>query len=249
MRSSYMLTGQRGMTLIESSIVLAVVSIVTAAMAPAIRGYVQQTQLTAAQRDAEMIGAALARFLADVGEAWVIDSGAQTGTVTAHAAPLHSTVKRVDLLVSDGNEPVLYATRSGPGNDWNDNVDGDAIQILDWFLVLNTPGNDDPIDAFRTPFAMDGVGNFDPDSGRQYNSVYGWRGPYVTGPISSDPWGNRYGVNVEFLARTPNSVGSGSVNDVFVLSAGSNGLIETRFDTDGGLSPGDVTYLVATGTR
>ena len=97
---------------------------------------------------------------------------------------------------------------------------------------------------------MSGVGNFDRDGGAEYNAPYAWRGQYVPGPISGDPWGNRYAVNVEFLAHAQASNGSGNVNDVFVISAGPNGLLENRIDIDGVIaSNNDVISLVSGSTR
>jgi len=59
-----------------------------------------------------------------------------------------------------------------------------------------------------------------------------WRGAYISAPIDSDPWGNRYAVNVLYLRTAPTS------NDVFVLSAGPDEEIDTAF-TVNGVVPGD----------
>jgi hypothetical protein len=94
---------------------------------------------------------------------------------------------------------------------------------------------------------------YDPDGAALYNAEHAWRGPYVAGPIPADPWGNRYAVNVEYLARAPSAspytAPSGNVNDVFVISAGSNGIVETRYDTDGATNGNDVIYIIAGGSR
>lgn len=64
-----------------------------------------------------------------------------------------------------------------------------------------------------------------------------WRGPYLQGPTTSDPWGHRYSVNVGASAL------GGSV---LVLSAGPDGRVDTPFasraprrDSD------DVMFLLA----
>jgi hypothetical protein len=93
------------------------------------------------------------------------------------------------------------------------------------------------------------LAQFDPDSGAQYNSEFFWRGAYLPGPLGPDPWGFRYAVNVEYLGRAPGAGPAGNVNDVLVLSAGNNGLIETRYDTDGAASGNDVIYVLGGGTR
>ena len=74
---------------------------------------------------------------------------------------------------------------------------------------------------------------FDPDSGALFNAEHAWRGAYLPGPIGPDPWGTRYAVNVEFLARALGAGPSGNVNDVFVISAGPDRVVDTRFDVDG----------------
>jgi hypothetical protein len=97
---------------------------------------------------------------------------------------------------------------------------------------------------------MSVLANFDPDSGSQFNADFGWRGAYLPGPIGADPWGNRYAVNVEFLAKALGAGPSGNVNDVFVVSAGQDGTIDTRFDTDGVTTGGDdLIYVISGGTR
>ena len=69
----------------------------------------------------------------------------------------------------------------------------------------------------------------------------GWRGPYIDGGLSADPWGNRYAANVRWLTMaTP--------FDTVVLSAGPNGAVETPFGRDG-ITPGadDLLAIVSSG--
>lgn len=76
-------------------------------------------------------------------------------------------------------------------------------------LLINAPGY-----TLRTP-----------------SSLYGWNGPYLSSEVRSDPWGNRYVVNIGLI-----DVSSGvqtftgrPKSAVWVLSAGPNGTIETPF--------------------
>lgn len=63
-------------------------------------------------------------------------------------------------------------------------------------------------------------------------SAYGqWRGPYMDG-LSPDPWGRRYTANVGMLWRPGGGI-------TVVVSAGSNGIIETPFETIHLLPNGD----------
>ncbi len=68
------------------------------------------------------------------------------------------------------------------------------------FLVLNTPSNL-AANAYRSAANMSVTTAFDPDGGALFNAPHAWRGAYLPGPIGADPWGTRYAVNVEFLAR------------------------------------------------
>ena len=244
---------EAGLSLVEATVILGVVSLLTAVLAPNIRAYVNTAQQAAAKRDVETIGAALSKMLIDLGEAWVLRDGTAAVASTTHTTPSHATSNRVDLLVSDGRIPNVNTVRSSGSPDWDAAVCScpgtpTGVQKLEWFLVLNTPSSD-AAKKFREPADLV-AGNFDPDAGGQYNAEYAWRGAYLPGPIGPDPWGNRYAVNVEYLARIAGAgPSSGNVNDVVVISAGNNSLIETRFDTDGVSNGNDVIYLVSGGTR
>ena len=113
---------------------------------------------------------------------------------------------RVELLVSDGDIPRDV---SGTGSaSWQSAVDltTGLTDFAAFHLILNTPrGN--AANAYT-------LGGGNP-----------WRGTYMTGPIDPDPWGNRYGVNVEFL-------GNGSANDVVVYSAGQDEEIDTQYSAN-----------------
>jgi hypothetical protein len=122
------------------------------------------------------------------------------------------------------------------------------VQRLEHHLVQNTPGNAAG-NAYRTAASMSVAGEFDPDSGAQFNAEHAWRGSYLPGPIGPDPWGTRYAVNVEFLARALGAGPSGNVNDVIVVSAGPDRAVDTRFDLDGATGGSDVIFVLSGGTR
>jgi type II secretory pathway pseudopilin PulG len=241
-----LIASQRGISLIEATIILAVLAILSAVLAPAIGGYVQDASRSTAKADVEVIGTALARMLTDVGESWVLRNG-NGGTLTS--TPSRDAANRVDLLVSTGRIPVVGVARSSGTPDWDAAAGNLGVQVLDYYLVSNTPSSL-PANAYRSATNMSVLTNFDPDSGAQFNSEFAWRGSYLPGPIDADPWGNRYAANVEFLAKALGAGPSGNVNDVFVISAGPNGEMQTRFDTDGSTAAGDdLIYIVSGGTR
>jgi type II secretory pathway pseudopilin PulG len=237
-----------GLSLIEATIVLMVMSILAAIIAPPVGSYLHSTQQAAASRDVETIGAALGRMLDDLGETAVLRDG--NGS-SAMQPPSHAAANRVDMLVTQGDTPAVDGpmVRAGVGvTDWHQSVNNAAIQLLDHYLVANTPSGV-AANGYRTAATMSTTTEFDPDGGAMFNGEHAWRGAYLPGPLGPDPWGYRYAINVEFLARPTGAGPAGQVNDVFVLSAGSNGRIETRFDVDGVTSGNDVIYLVSGGTR
>jgi type II secretory pathway pseudopilin PulG len=241
-----MRSSERGVSLIEASIILSVFALLTAVLAPSIGGYVSDAQHAAAKNDIETIGAAVTRMLTDTGEAWVLRDG-NGGALTA--PPSHAAGNRVDLLVGSGAVPTVSIARSTAGADWDDVVDNAGVQRLEYVLVQNTPSNL-AANAYRTAASMSVATEFDPDSGSLFNAEHAWRGAYLPGPVGADPWGTRYSVNVEFLARALGAGPSGNVNDVFVISAGPDRVVDTRFDVDGA-TPGssDLLYVVSGGTR
>ena len=237
----------RGLSLIEATIVLMVLSVIASIMAPPVLEYVRTTERAAATHDAAQIGTALARMLDDLGETSVLRDGNGSSATTP---PSHAAANRVDLLVTEGQTPALdaAAVRTGAGTDWDDAVNNGSIQLLDYYLVTNTPSNL-AANGYRTASSMTANTEFDPDVGAMFNAEHAWRGAYLPGPLASDPWGNRYAINVEFLERPLGAGPAGNVNDVFVLSAGSDGRIDTRFAVDGVTSGNDVIFVVSGGTR
>jgi Tfp pilus assembly protein PilE len=237
------------MSLVEATIILAVLASLASILAPSIGRYAQDARQTEARKDVGTIAASLERMLTDLGETEVLRDGNGASTTDA---PSHASTNRVDLLVSDGNTPTLTVSRATPnsnGTDWTTSVNNTFVQKLDYYLISNTPSNTSA-NAYRTYTEMSVSSHFDPSSGATYNSEYAWRGAYVTGPIGPDPWGDRYAVNVEFLEHPAGTGPLGNVKDVFVLSAGADTVIETRYDVDG-VTPGtdDITYVLSGGTR
>jgi type II secretory pathway pseudopilin PulG len=238
----------RGMSLLEATIVLMVLSALASIMAPPVLEYMRTTQQAAASHDVAEIGAALARMLDDLGETSVLRDG---NGASATAPPSHAVANRVDMLVTQGQTPLLdpAAVRPGAGvTDWDNAVNDAAVQLLDAYLVTNTPSNV-VANGYRTASSMTVNTEFDPDVGAAFNAEHAWRGAYLPGPIAADPWGNRYAVNVEFLERPLGAGPFGQVNDVFVLSAGRDERIDTRFAVDGVTSGNDVIFVISGGTR
>ena len=102
---------------------------------------------------------------------------------------------QVELLVSDGDTPGEISVTGSAR--WQVAVDVAAglTDFIESHLALNDP--------ISSPLSYS-TGGGQP-----------WRGAYITAPVNPDPWGNRYGVNVQYLGG-----GVGGTNDVVVWSSG-----------------------------
>ena len=200
---------EAGVTLIEITIVLMALSILTAAMTPLATSTINRARLTRAVTDEQAIRTALNNFISDLpAYAGPHVDGTSAGTAA------------VQMLVSDGDIPRDV---SGTGSTtWQDTVANGAriVDLMENHLVQNQP------------FA---------DATKLYPTSGGnsWRGTYLSAPVDSDPWGNRYAVNTQYLM----GVAANRVNDVFVYSSGPDEQIDTAFQTNG-IVPGDDDIIV-----
>jgi type II secretory pathway pseudopilin PulG len=239
-------------TLVEATVVLAVVSVLAAALAPGINGYIEQARLARAHQDVRTIADAIQAFIADNAEHQFLIDGSN-GTTTQ--PPTRFDNNRVNLLVSDGDIPSRNATLVAGGETfWTGALDGAEVDTFSNHLIENSPvetaGN-----RYRTAtdITVSGGGNnidFARASSAGFNAPYSWRGPYLRGPVGPDPWGNRYAANVVFLDPAPTTAPSLPITsgfsaaldyprlDVFVLSAGPDEEIDTPSGQDGAV-PGD----------
>ena len=243
-------TTARGLSLVEVTIMLLVLMLLTGVLAPSIFDFVNDAKWVKVKEDCEAIGLSVARLTRDVG-ACVKFNGQEKCTKG----------NRVDLLYSDGpdvaasdmaGDAVPMFDHSGLAmhlNWWKDDYRGDRME--DQF-VTNDPG-------YGTPATL---GTFSA-VGPQFN--LGWRGAYLASPIGPDPWGHRYLVNTVFLAvaidayaasqtgGTKPAAAYGWSNDTFCLSAGPNGFYETAFagNGNGGVNrrADDFIYVISGDTR
>ena len=246
---------ERGLSLIEVTIMLLVLMLLTGVLAPSIVDFIKDAQWVKVKEDCEAIGLSVARLTRDVGPCLKFNG---TGPCTK--------ANRVDVLYSDGPDVTVNdlsgdATMAYPGGgqaaadlNWDrDDARGDSMQHQ---LVDNGTGPNYPTPA---------------DLGAEESGLgfgLGWRGAYLSPPIGPDPWGHRYLVNSSFLASavdassmqamgttwhpkpTPGHRGS---RDTFCISPGPDGQYETAF---GGNAMGGVTrrgddfiYVISGDTR
>jgi type II secretory pathway pseudopilin PulG len=112
---------QQGLSLTEVTIMLSVLSVMTAVLSPSIGDYVEDARRVKASGDVQVLASTFARFAFDVTR----DPGLTGGWASA------------ELLVGPGDAPI-----AGDGGDaaWTDAVDGRRVSPLEDHLMVNTPG-------------------------------------------------------------------------------------------------------------
>jgi hypothetical protein len=187
-----------GVTLIEIAVVLIATAALIGALAPSVAATVRHAEIAAATTTMTAIKDAI------IGPNQALDNMNFT-RFTINGLSGGTQVRR---LVSDGDVP---RDRAVTGNlNWQavvDNATG-LTDFLERHLITNQPrGN--PANAYSTTEIV--------------ADTY-WQGAYLTAPIDSDPWGNRYVVNVEFLGA--------STNDVVVYSSGPDEQIDSAYQAN-----------------
>jgi len=220
------LTNARGLSLVEVTIMLLVLMLLTGVLAPSIFDFVKDAQWVKVKEDCEAIAVSVARLTRDVGPCLKFYG---TGTCTKD--------NRVDILFSDGPDVTLT------------DLLGEATTVFtsggNIAMPLNWDVDDVRGDSMEKQFTKNGPVYLTPANYGNYSAVgplfgLGWRGAYLSAPIGPDPWGRRYLVNSVFLSvavdATPGTgegqKSGGWSNDVFCISAGPNNQLETRFGGD-----------------
>jgi type II secretory pathway pseudopilin PulG len=248
---------------VEATIVLAIVSILTALLGPAVVGYIDQARQARAREDTKVIGDALSEFIEDNAEHMFLQNGSDGSGDTV--PPTRADANRVNLLVSDGDIPAL-ATAVSTETFWTTAINGTTVDTLENHLVENVRNSTEPKDtakryrnptdvAITTPGGSPGNIDFSRAESSNSNAPYAWRGAYLRSALDSDPWGSRYAVNVAFLDprldATPTTISGITAGfttaaylrlDVFVLSAGPDEEIDTQSAQDGAV-PGDDDFI------
>jgi type II secretory pathway pseudopilin PulG len=241
---------QRGMSLVEATIVLMVIFMLSAVLAPNVGDYIEDARHVKAKEDSEAVGLTIVRLQRDIGQCLKFD--ATEGCTKDN---------RVDILRSSGTDvPASDLGTSAvdftsddiePGTiNWDDDQEAGVGDTMESQFVLNAPEYPAPSDSTPTGYTQAG-----PVSG------LGWRGAYITTPVGADPWGKVYLSNTAFLvvardATDDDNEGGrrgGWSRDTLVVSAGPNGLFDTPFGgtaNHGTLrTSDDVIYIVRGDTR
>ena len=207
MSPSRWVNNDRGFGLMEAVLVIAILAIVSTIALVATMHHIEDARLSRAMADTELIGISIHSFMQDTGWAPVFKSGTARGPEDDMFL----------VLQSDGSDPGADMTLDWP---LTDAVLRDRLENQ---LIKNQPG---------------GSGAPYPRMGEiSYSRFKGWNGPYVTSMPSSDPWGDRYFVNIQLLTpkgvqmeQSTLTISTGQRAAVFVVSAGPNRQLETKFD-------------------
>lgn len=168
-------TAERGLSLIEVTIMPLVLMLLTGVLTPSIMDFVKDAQWVKVKEDCEAIGVSVARLTRDVGPCLKFN-----GTDACTKA------NRVDVLFSDGPD----VTTNDVAGDATANVYGGANTATD----LNWHKDDSRGDSMTRQFVTNGAGYLTPvdhypgplPSGPLFG--LGWRGGYLSSPIGPDPW-------------------------------------------------------------
>lgn len=216
-------------SLIEATATIAVGRVLSGAAVGAAIDAVNDSKVQAAIGDVSAIGQAIATFLRGNGFPPLYKYGNRTGP----ADPFFSH------LVSENG---TYPTDSSPGRYW-----GIALSPMTWQASMFFGHKPDPNhDSIEGQLMRNQLGG---DQSQRYllrgayvgDPARGWAGPYIAVLPKTDPWGNKYLVNIREMqsahAQDPAFAGihGGRQIAVFVLSAGPNRTIDTSaeqsFDT------------------
>jgi type II secretory pathway pseudopilin PulG len=208
MSAARAIRGQAGVatSLLEAALVISIVAVVSSVAIVAAIRHLDDARLSRAMADTQMIGISIQSFMHDTGWAPAFKSGTARGPQD----PIFL------VLESGGSDSAIQSSLDWP-------TDQTQFEQLENQLIKNLPGG-----TGGTPYPR--IGQI------SYSRFKGWNGPYLTSIPSSDPWGDKYLVNVQLLTSqgvqmdTTLTLGTGQRPAVFVISAGPNRQLETKFD-------------------
>jgi len=195
---------QKGFTLLEIIVVLAVLGALAAMLTPVVFRYIDDANRTRAQGDTQTIAAAIQQMYKDTGRwpFYKVGTGALTIAAATDAATLTSNPAcsgaAPAAMSCDTTAPV---TGTGWGNFSTVLTSGLATQLI--------------TNGITTPYTTSGP--------------RAWKGPYLDAIPATDPWGRSYLVNI--ANADPNIEGSTTQKWVIVISAGPDGNIDTAADS------------------
>jgi type II secretory pathway pseudopilin PulG len=218
---------ERGITIIETTVILSVLFILAGAMSPIVSESVTTARAVKAKSDASMIAMGLINLQNDLGG----------DSLSLAEAPVTTKVGLPDVLASEGQQP----SADDPEDAVDESLVANPVQVLLKGSGQNAASN--PRAALRAARRRWREGTIESLDDHLYTNRRGyrfrrpgesggWNGPYISAHLKSDPWGNEYMINSRWFD------GGSTVADsqgrprraVFVVSAGANGVIETPYE-------------------
>ncbi len=194
---------KKGFTLIEMVVVLAVVAILAAILAPTIARHIKESKVTRTLNEVQVIAAAVGSLYKDTGYWPYTNANGPSGGVDR-------------VLSNPANVVTAVEPNAGTGAaNWGSY--GSTKPLYD-YLYFNNP-DDDTGGANQNQAGQDY-----PTSGE-----YRWRGPYLDERITNDAWGRSYVINARYFPGNPLFNDSTRPHRVYVLSAGPNSAWATPF--------------------
>ncbi len=238
------LRDRRGFTLVEVTIILLVLVILSTIMLPQLGNYNRLARFVKAREDLGAICSVMKKMLDEV----------MLGAFFVDPRPNGWGKEPIGLLVGPGSPP-----EKGSKGNGRSGIAGDEghwlLEPRDRFEVPNFGGSNTfwvdrfenhlqqnmPLNGWRR--ATQYKNPLDNPERWAAGAFFGWRGPYLD-ELTTDPWGNRYASNVFALFKHPESESNDEINTSAVVcySAGPDSGIDTVFNQPMNDEDGDYYY-------
>lgn len=226
--SGQRLRSERGITILETTVILSVLFILAGAMSPIVSESVNTARAVKAKNDASMIALGLINLQKDVGADALNLGGAAAGGAALRLPDLLASQGSApdveDAQTSESDQTSMVPLLAAPGHS-GVSLTANAraamrAQRLRW---RETPAGalDDHLMNNRRGYRF-----------RRSGEYGGWNGPYVSGEVKGDPWGRQFLINTQWLDGGSSAAdANGRIRRaVFVVSAGADGVVDTPFE-------------------
>ncbi len=210
-------TGQRGFTLVEVSIILLVLVILSMIMLPQMGNFNRLGRFVKAKEDLVAICASAKKMIDEVmlgtfyddpgGDDHVLGPVSPIGLIVGPgAAPVGGSIPNGDAEHNIGGADGWYEPDIPAGDCLQIDTDqGNESELFSCDFLVNHLQSNFPQFGFPYKNVFDDVDPVGGHPGLQntlVGGIHGWRGPYLDA-LQPDPWGNRYMINSFALWAPP----------------------------------------------